>query len=359
MSSQQEQPRDMPAAPQWLDALTKRHKESGYALLALCVGIGILAGWLAYAKGWEARDVVVWLATEALLLLGAGFFQVTRRVDQKPLEPADTRMMVMLLGFLVGVTTTIFSAVLAHRWSNTILGGPEEWRKDWKRLLLFLLAVLAGLALSLCSLQLARAFERSRSWTRQLLYGSNTTVTAALLLAILIVLNIIASVRWGQLEKFNFFNKTFDWTSSQVHTLSPASKNLLRGLDKPVKIYVILPSLESQEVQYLISNCQAVTGKIEAEYLSPDADRKRLGELDRKYQFSDDLGVLVVYGNEPQQTYEFIAHSDIFAQERSQEPEAAGRPRFKFKGENALMTRLRLSDGRKIAHGNLFHARAR
>ena len=65
-----------------------------------------------------------------------------------------------------------------------------------------------------------------------------------------VVVNVLTYVR---VPPFTLLGRPSDWTESNIYTLSPASKNLLASLDRPVKVYVLLPEgLLKREVETLL-----------------------------------------------------------------------------------------------------------
>src|SRR5262249_45118703 len=149
------------------------------------------------------------------------------------------------------------------------------------------------------------------------LYGYNAFFGAVLLLTILFVVNVMAYVPFWP---FSYANATYDWTESTIYTLSPGSRELLASLDKPVKVYVLLPSGDEfvlREMRTLLDNCKAINPKLEVEYLSRDLNPEAVIKLEQDYQIPELQGVLIVYGPQGDQQSEFIKYDDIFSVERS------------------------------------------
>lgn len=246
---------------------------------------------------------------------------------------ADRSMMVLAVGGMSGFLLWVLSLILAYRWSGTIFGGLDAWQgSNWWQLWVCILAMVGGLAIMFLSLLPARAVERSNVVLRRLLYGYNAVLTGLLVLAILMVINVLV---------YNYCPASFDWTESGIYTLSDRSKNILRALDKPTKIYVVWPAsseVSLQEIKTLLNNCRAVNDKLQVEYVSPDLDISRIRKLAQDYQFSERQVLIVVYGEEGKADHQVIKFADLFP------PDPSGRPgggeRFMFKGEDALMTAL-------------------
>lgn len=239
-------------------------------------------------------------------------------------------MTMLAVGGVSGFLIWVLSLVLAYRWSATIFGGLEAWQgSNWWQLWVCILAMVGGLAIMFISLLPARAVERSNVVLRRLLYGYNAVLAGLLLLAILMVVNVLV---------YNYVTASFDWTESGIYTLSERSKNILKALEKPTKVYAVLIAgneLARSEVETLLDNCRAVNNRLQVEYVAPDLDRAKISKLREDYQFNDRQGLIVVYGEEGKADFQTIKYADIFADD----PNRPGR-RFIFKGEEALMTAL-------------------
>lgn len=87
---------------------------------------------------------------------------------------------------------------------------------------------------------------------------------AGILLAIAVFLgvNYLALRHW----------KRFDWTHTQIYSLSDTTKKILAGLKQPVQVTVFMTQGSSRllpEVKELLARYQAASPKIEVEYLDP------------------------------------------------------------------------------------------
>jgi hypothetical protein len=246
---------------------------------------------------------------------------------------ADRSIRLLALGGISGFLLWVLSLILAYRWSATIFGGLDAWQgSNWWQLWVCILAMVGGLAIMFVSLLPARAVEHSNVVLRRLLYGYNAVLAGLLVLAILMVSNVLV---------YNYCPASFDWTESGIYTLSDRSKNILRALEKPTKVYAVLlsGSFERDEVKTLLNNCRAVNDKLQVEYVAPDLDIGRLRKIAQDFQFNEREGLIVVYGEEGKTEYQIIKYSDMFVPDpSSQQP--GGRERFIFKGEDALMTAL-------------------
>ena len=97
---------------------------------------------------------------------------------------------------------------------------------------------------------------------------------AGILLAIAIFLgvNYLAFRHW----------KRFDWTHTQIYSLSQTTDKILDGLKKPVQVTVFMTATSSRlfpDVKELLSRYQAQSSKIEVEYLDPRRNPARAQAL--------------------------------------------------------------------------------
>ncbi len=226
----------------------------------------------------------------------------------------------------------------------------DRWRKNPWALIRCGAALFGGLILMFIGLQLARTFERTQPNLRRLLYGYNAVLGSLLLISVLGLLNVLAYVH---LKPFSYLNQTFDWTSSGLYTLSDQDRAFLANeLREPAEVVVIMPANDpmTAEVETLLNNCRAVTPLINWRISSRDLNRSEFARLQEKYQIPG-LGVLVLYGKEPNITSEFIKYEDLFERKFDREADSReGGNRFVFKGEAALINALQyLNEGKARA----------
>jgi ABC-type uncharacterized transport system len=215
--------------------------------------------------------------------------------------------LILFVGSLVGLILICAGIIMTAQWWGTVTGGLEEWHKNWWRLMLCELLVFGGLAVMFGALQVARSEERTNPGLRRVVYGYNAVLTALLVLTILVHLNVFTYL---PVAPFTWAQETYDWTENKIYSLSPGSKELLQRLDKPVKVYVLLPSSDEftlREVRTLLDNCKAVNRRIEVEELSPDLSPQAVAQLEKKYDLPERQGLLVVYGPEGDEKSEFIS----------------------------------------------------
>jgi hypothetical protein len=319
----------------WLDTLNRKPKQTAYVLLAIAVLFGTVTVSIGAKYRWEYGVIAAGFGWLAVVFLWAGVFQL-RREPGGAAQLDASRALVLAVAGLSGLIVTLMGLVLAWQWWDTYLAWlrSEPGREGW-RTWLSLIAFFGGLAIMFAGLQLTRTEERSNPFFRRMLYGYNAVLATMLLMAILVVVNVLVYVN---------FATAIDFTASSLYSLSSRSTSILRGLDQPTKIYVLMPvgSPLQQEMQTLLTNCREVNDKIEVKYLSPDLDEDQVRELEKKYSFTGREGALVIYGAPPEENHRFITVDDLYSFD------AMGGPReLKFKGEDAIMTALSaLSEGK-------------
>jgi hypothetical protein len=140
--------------------------------------------------------------------------------------------------------------------------------------------------------------------------------------------------------------KRWDLTTGGLYTLSDPTKETLRALRTPVKIYVLLPSGTPLQVsvQELLESYRGETSSLAIEYVDPDARPAQMLALQHKYDaladhdggqtdgsFATGAAILIVHGERPY----YIATRDLV--QADDEDETKARPRI----EEALTTGIR------------------
>jgi hypothetical protein len=335
-------------APKWLHWVARNRKPTAYILVVLAIplmGVAIWRGLIAFKDPalpkWDELAFMFWTGLLALSAAASGVWQLMMERDESG-SLDNARMLVLGLGGLVGLITTLAGSGLVIAWWSEVVswfqeGSPREPYKG----VVAALTVFGGLAVMFASLQGTRTEERSNATLRRLLYGYNAFLTGLLLLVILIITSTLLCIKFPQ---------SLDFTRSNIYTLSSQSVNMLKGLDKPTKVYVILSRNDPlyDEVRTLLVNCREVNERLEVEEKSPQQDD--LTDLETTYPQLAGEGVLVVYGDESPRDHRFIRRDDLFTfDERRGMTRSSGESEsFKFKGEDALMTQLRsLTEGKQ------------
>jgi hypothetical protein len=342
----------------WLDAMTRDPKRSAYVFFVLAAAFAAIPITLGVMYRTEYLFVCILGGVLSAIALVAGIFQMLREPHAAdPGELDNTRLFILTVGGLLGFVGTLLAVALAvHHWTDYFAAGFETWRAHWGYLFVTLLCLFGGMAIMFASLQLAQADARSNVGLRRLLYGYTAVLSLLLLIAILLLVNLLPYV---PMKPFSRLAETYDWTEASIYSLSPASRNILENLDKPLKVYAIMPlrdEMAQREVNTLLSNCASVVHdprNFEVKSFSPDLDRDELRRVSDELRKvakdfalpSDEPGLLLVYGTDPNVSYEFVKMTDMF----SQEPDRSGgsQSKFLFKGEDALITKLNyLTEGK-------------
>jgi hypothetical protein len=305
---------------------------------------------------WQSLAFFLWGAALSLLVIGAGIWTLMAESAGTLRDQADRlRVAVLIVLGGAGLLTALLGLMLPFssppfsvtNYPDIFEGGVRKWRERENAWAVTRLvgALLGGLVLMFVGLMQARTFERTSPNLRRLLYGYNAILTSVLLILIVGLINLLP---YSGVRPFSYANEATDWTRTGIHSLHPATKNVLAELKEPVKAYV-LGSTNDQvifETNALLEKCRAIAPQLSWEQLSPFRNRSDVQELMKEYQLPDPEGVLLVYGTKPNTVHDFIKRSDLFEQKFSGE---ASR-QFAFKGENALLNSLTfLSSGKKKA----------
>jgi ABC-type uncharacterized transport system involved in gliding motility auxiliary subunit len=101
---------------------------------------------------------------------------------------------------------------------------------------------------------------------------------------------VFAGVNWLALRHW----KRFDWTNTQIYSLSDTTKKILDGLKQPVQVTVFMTPTSSRllpEIKELLSRYQARSPKIEVEYLDPRRNMARAEALVKESGIKDNTVV--------------------------------------------------------------------
>jgi hypothetical protein len=328
------------------ERLAAERKKIAYVLMGLGAALAAIPITNVSLYRGQSLAVFLWGAGLSLLALAAGLVYLILETTGTRRDEADrlrvtvlvvlggAGLMTALLGLLLPFSSPPFSLT---NYPDIFAGGVKKWRERDNALALTRCgaALIGGLILLFVGLIQARTFERTRPNLRRLLYGYNAILTSILLVLIVILINLLP---YSGVRPFSYANESVDWTRAGIHSLHPATKNLLADLKQPVKIYVLGSASDRVmfEMMALLDKCRAIDPQLDWEQVSRDRNRSRILELMEKYQVPESEGVLVVYGSAGNETHDFIKSSDLFETSMADE---SGR-RFVFKGENALLNSL-------------------
>jgi hypothetical protein len=301
--------------------LVRRRVFAGTALVVIGIAIAVLPTLVASWYGTEFLGTVIFSGLLAFLVIAVG---VTLRFmpAEAGARPERLLALVLLLGGVGGLLVALVGVALTVHWSNLL----TDWLSAGKRegagqVLLGVAVFLAGLLLMFVTMQLGRAEEHRNPTLRRLMYGYNAVFAGVLLLLILTVVNVLAGVKlvWA-----------VDATSSGEYSISDRTINLVKGLDKELKVKVIWPPDDDRmmPIRSLLDNMQTRSPKVEVEYISPR--QERVVELLKKYPRKiDNIGILLIYGEEKPENATFLKESDLFE-------EGFGNNPTRFRGEDKI-----------------------
>jgi hypothetical protein len=272
-------------------------------------------------------------------------------------ELDTVRAEALTVGAIAGLVTTLLGFLLGVRWQDSLFKWVNDGNtKEAKWVLIAASIFTLGLVVMFLSLQLGRTQERANAVLRRMLYGFNAAFLGLLLLMVLVAGNVISFLK---------VPNTLLTTDRAFTELAPKSKEFLRKLEKPVRVYVILPEKYTEPIQtrhgmvpyerlytdvhVLLDQCQDESPHVQATYLSPALDTARIAAVrDRLKVKIDDpnaelVGIIVAVG-ENEEANTFIPVSDLI------DTVPVGRQSvvISFQAENKLLTEISyLSDTRE------------
>lgn len=226
---------------------------------------------------------------------------------------------------------------------EVISGGVTQWRARPFPLVMTGALLVLGIGCLLGASILGRGGERASPAVRRLLYGANTLVAGLFLVGILAFLNVLSNLRLG---RFDVFNQTFDYTQSSLYTLAPSTREFISNLREPVNLYYFHSPFSGSsqfaraETATLVENCRRIQPALvswQVLEIPTESGLRELEDLRKKYQFPEELGLLVVMGG----NHEFIKAAELVSQQRSGAP---GDPNagatLQYLGEGKLLNAL-------------------
>jgi hypothetical protein len=338
-----------------VEALVPYRKHISGGLLVIALAGCAEAGYLLYRGGANAtaNPLFLYSAVLALACLVLALVGLSLKGQQKISEAQMLRLLLLSAGAVIGLCTALLGFALPFTtYRETWAGGLDAWRAKPTALIWPSLALIGGLLLMFASLQLGRGMEREHANIRRLIYGYNAVLMCVLLLAVLAIPNVLAYA-----EPFTrFFGRSFDWTETDVNTISPALRNVLAELKEPVKVYVIMGrgTAIAVDTETLLENCRNLSNNFTWEFVSvtSPANLTRIRGFMEKYALSDPQGMLVIRGTEAEgakSDHVFVKMRDLFSQDSSSM--RGGPVSYSFLGENALYNALvELLEGKLVVY---------
>jgi ABC-type uncharacterized transport system involved in gliding motility auxiliary subunit len=172
---------------------------------------------------------------------------------------------------------------------------------------------------------------------RQLVKTGTLSAAVLLLAALLLIVNYFG---WK-------YYKRFDWTGSELYSLSEKSRNVLKGLKKDVDFIVFIAPDQQGEIYQptteLLARYGAASRRVHVRVVDPQRKPLEAQQLAQKYGITT-TGVVVASGNDKR-----VIDSNDLAELDFSTLQTTGAPRMTgFKGEQLFTSAiLQLSEGRK------------
>ncbi|HMO36289.1 MAG TPA: Gldg family protein, partial [Gemmatales bacterium] len=241
--------------------------------------------------------------------------------------------MFSLLGFF-----TVAALAIPYTWMNSseVLSRSGWASKDNLTPWWIIAGYVLGLGSMFASLLAIRSEERNSAGLRRWIYGYNAFLGALLFLAILGIINAFAAL---------YGPDPSDWTSTSMYSISPATKRLVKSLEKPVTAYVLLEPDTTVEADIMntLNACKKLSDQLEVKQIAlVMQNSKVINELIKKYEVlsGSPLGVLLV--QEPNSETPLITHlkqEDLEEFTPGMGPNSSGQR--VYKGETAIYNALR------------------
>jgi hypothetical protein len=328
MSTQTPTPSSALGVVRWLSA---NRSAGGIGLAIAGAAILALPVWLLAQYQREFLSIVICTAMLGLLWLACGIS--LRFLGADPADVTPVRAIVLVTTGAGGLLIAATGFCLAyHWWSYLPAWLREDERAGLWHILVALVVLLGGLAVMFAGLQAAREEERTNPALRRLVFGYNAVLSGLLLLILLGILNAYVSARYAT---------AFEAIDRGDTTLSERAQSVAKGLDRPVRFYVIWPTDDDllYPLRTLLGNLEDASPQIRVTYLSPALDREAIADLARKYanKIQEGRGVLVVRGEEKPENATFLSVTDLYTQEGGR---FGQQPQLKFKGEDRIVAAL-------------------
>jgi hypothetical protein len=283
-----------------------------------------------------------WSLLNAVTLAGVGmFFLVKSPSTVSGVDPEQQDQELSRIGLFAALSIigffTVVSLALPYTWiKSSELLSRQGWKtsEPW----MVVLAYAAGLGAMFVSLLAVKSQERASAGIRRWIYGYNAFLGGLLFLAILGVVNA-----WFAL----YGPEASDWTSTNIYSVSPALKRVLRTMDKPVRVYLLMDqdTYVYDDMSNLLKNSKNLTDQLDIIEISPSRSPREVDKLLTQFDVLRDVsglaeGMLLVQdpnGQQPLKT--FVGINDL--EESSGGGMRGEAPQRFFKGESAFYAALR------------------
>src|SRR5262245_6579468 len=241
---------------------------------------------------------------------------------------------ILMGGGFLGGALALGSIIAAYWWWAPLLAwlraGDRE--KLWQPLA-GIAGLLGGLAIMFATFQAARRFERVDVTLRRVLYGYNAFLTGFLLLLLLVVINAFVHVRAAL---------PYDATEGGFYSLSERTKQFRGNRDTPVDAVMLLDPEDSSGaydgMKTILTQMETLNPRyFRWEEVNFEGNPSRIRDLRKRFkQFAVRPGVLVTYGDKPEDNHSFIGASELNNMDFSDR----ANPRRSFNDETRLIKEL-------------------
>jgi len=166
---------------------------------------------------------------------------------------------------------------------------------------------------------------------KKILSGGNAAIAVLAVLGVLVLLNAISDRRF----------KRWDWTGSQIYSLSDKTVKILTGLKTDVAATVLLQPDDPvyDEIHELLANYQSRSPHIKVEYLDPSRQPARVEEIIKTFGLGRGDRTAIVFSSGARHRH--ITIEELVELDMSMAEMGMGNPRVKaFKGEAAFTSAI-------------------
>lgn len=128
---------------------------------------------------------------------------------------------------------------------------------------------------------------------KTLVRGSTLGAGVMLALALLVIVNYFG---WK-------YHERFDWTRSEIHSLSEKTENVLASLDQPVELIVFLTPMQGnpeiyQQVRNLVQLYEAASQQVSVRFMDPARNLAEAQQLAERFELANPNVVVVASGDD-------------------------------------------------------------
>jgi len=257
------------------------------------------------------------------------------------IEDSQKAYLILLGGGLLGALGFVGFFISAWWWWTPLVTWLREGTTEelWQ----FLVAevvLFVGLGGMFAAFQSARRFERIDPTLRRVLYGYNAFLQLFLVGKGLALLIVFFHIRYPL---------PFDTTEGGFYSLGAKTKQYIAALDRPVEVYMVMDVREPAYANMLtvLTEMQSANPRYFHFEDIPlmNANATRLQDLNKRFKQLTRPGIIVAYGDKPENNATFIASGELSNEDYSRGEQS---PRRDFNGEVRLMQELMfLSENKK------------